>query len=77
MTPLEYKEKLLKGEIRSSGHFVPAAEAKPREVFHSLKTEKNHYIWCKLITCPKKGMLTAAYNKMAGVLDCAKDNFYL
>ena len=23
-----------------------------------LKTKKNHYIWCKLINCPKKGMLT-------------------
>ena len=29
MTPLEYKGKLLKGDIRSSGHSVPAAEANP------------------------------------------------
>lgn len=29
MTPLEYKEKLMKGDIRSSGHSVPAAEANP------------------------------------------------
>ena len=29
MTPLEYKEKLLKGDIRSSGHSVPVAEANP------------------------------------------------
>ena len=29
MTPQEYKEMLLTGEIRSLGHSVPAAEANP------------------------------------------------